>query len=182
MQIDETNPIPNVIFSCELDLSKPNSDIAYNIYTYVMVILGILDIIFYIVTWITISHTARSLSKATSGDETFKMECGKMVNIKEQRHTKTAKLLTFFVLAYFLQWWPFFLYSFWAYVEIPPIMMIELNVIFTNLGGLFNFVAYTFVRRQYRSQGKAYRNKGQSMSTSPTTSTDATKSSVDDKY
>ncbi len=74
-------------------MSKPTGGIAYNIYTAVMATLGVLDVIFYISIWIKISRITKSLSSATSGDETFKMEAGKMVNVQDQKsYANTAKV------------------------------------------------------------------------------------------
>ena len=62
---------------------------------------------------------------------------------------KTSLFMMAIVIAYFAQWWPFSIYQAWYIVEQPPIILVQCIVIFCNLGGVFNFFAYTFIRRRY---------------------------------
>ena len=69
-------------------------------------------------------------------------------NNPDMRYAKTARVMTIFVVAYLAQWWPSILLSVWSYIAPPPIVIMLLIVIFANMGGVFNFLAYTFVRKR----------------------------------
>ena len=56
--------------------------------------------------------------------------------------------LTVFVAVYILQYFPGVVTSLWSMAELPPIQCVGFTVIFTNLGGVFNFLAYTLLRRR----------------------------------
>ena len=57
-----------------------------------------------------------------------------------------------FVGVFILQWWSFTLYNIWALVTTPPAPVLVLAVIIINLGGIYNAIAYTIIRRKLQSQ------------------------------
>ncbi len=133
-----------------VDMTKDGAIIVFNIYSGAMFATAFLDVFFYMCVWLKIQSTSKALSSAT-GSTTFRSQGGKMVSASDQKaYNKTANILTLFVLAYFAQWWPFMLYGVWSYFGPPPVMIVQLIVIFCTMGGVFNFFAYTFVRRSMR--------------------------------
>src|SRR6218665_515255 len=57
-----------------------------------------------------------------------------------------------FVGVFILQWWSFTLYNIWALVTTPPAPVLVIAVIFINLGGIYNAIAYTIIRRKLQNQ------------------------------
>ena len=68
---------------------------------------------------------------------------------KLRRLNRTAKIMSVFVGMFALQWAWYLTYSVWDMVGTPHISIIFLVVIFTNLGGAFNYYAYTYLRGKY---------------------------------
>ena len=54
-------------------------------------------------------------------------------------------------IAYFGQYWASMIYAAWSLFGQPHIAVIMLVVVFHNMGGVFNFLAYTFIRRRYQA-------------------------------
>ena len=57
-----------------------------------------------------------------------------------------------FVAVFILQWWTLTLYNIWGIFAIPPPPVLILAVIFINLGGIYNSIAYTIIRRRLQNQ------------------------------
>jgi|SRR6218665_2480308 len=57
-----------------------------------------------------------------------------------------------FVAVFILQWWTFIVYTAWTMVSDPPPTIFILAVIFINLGGIYNSIAYTIIRRKLQNQ------------------------------
>ena len=64
-------------------------------------------------------------------------------------------MMMLFVGVYLLQWWPYVVQAIWTIAGVPHLALIIMTVIFANLGGVFNFLAYTFIRKKYSSVGSA---------------------------
>lgn len=62
-------------------------------------------------------------------------------------YTKAAKTMSMFVLAFLMQWSFVCIYSVWQLLGTPHVAVFFLVVIFTNLGGFFNFVLYRAIQR-----------------------------------
>ncbi len=110
-----------------------------------------LNIIFYVGIWIKIKNISKGLNISK---DTFQTIGGKTVRVSEKKnqYQNTAKLLILFVVAYTAQWWPFFIYSVWYYIAIPHIYLAVCITIFANMGGLFNFLAYTLIRKKLATE------------------------------
>ena len=79
-----------------------------------------------------------------------------------RRLNRTAKIMSIFVGMFALQWIWYLIYCIWEMVSTPHISIIFLTVIFTNLGGIFNYYAYTYLRGKYfanRTKSKAGRQQ-----------------------
>ena len=117
----------------------------YDVLAAMLFVMATLDIIFYTGVWLKIKRT-KALFKIAENE--FRYPVG-------HSYIKTAKLLTCFVVAYLVQWFPMLLFSAWKYISEPPQFLILLIVTFCNLGGVFNFLAYTYIRtRMVRIDGR----------------------------
>jgi len=56
------------------------------------------------------------------------------------------------VAAFILQWWTSTLFNIWGIFSSPPPPVLILPVIFINLGGIYNGIAYTLIRRKLQRQ------------------------------
>ena len=72
-----------------------------------------------------------------------------------EQNNKAAKTMCLFVLAYILQWVLYIFYSIYQFFWPPPLQFLAVVVFFCNMGGVFNFLAYSFSRRQNMQQRKA---------------------------
>jgi hypothetical protein len=50
------------------------------------------------------------------------------------------------------QWWPLIMSNVWALLAVPPAGMMVAAVLVINLGGVYNCVAYTVIRRRLQRQ------------------------------
>ena len=126
------------IFRCYVDIRKDAAMIVHDVNGVVMIIVASLSGLLYLGVWAQISRTKKQLESARGPDDN---QC------QLPGYQRTAKILVCFVVAYLAQWWPMVVYPIWSYYETPHIAMIVLIVLFCNQGGVFNFFAYTFIRR-----------------------------------
>jgi hypothetical protein len=54
-----------------------------------------------------------------------------------------------------LQWWPMVVSNFWAMFSVPPAQILATTVAIVNLGGVFNCIAYTVIRRRLQQQNSS---------------------------
>ena len=72
------------------------------------------------------------------------------------KYHKTAKVMMLFVAVYIGQWWAYIMFSVANLINDPPHVAIMWgSVFFSNLGGMFNFIAFTFVRKKQQSVSEA---------------------------
>ncbi len=103
------------------------------------------SVIFYVLT-LTVcvnSYTAvwfkvRKVSKSAGSWTTRQKKC-----------VQKARVMAVFVVAYFAQWLPGFIVNIWALFARLHVSIGLITVIFVNIGGFFNFVAYTVIRKKY---------------------------------
>ena len=69
--------------------------------------------------------------------------------IQIEKYNRSAKVMLLFVLAFLAQWVCVMAFYIWALLAMPPLAMVVLVVIFANLGGVFNFIAYTWLKRKF---------------------------------
>lgn len=108
------------------------------------IIVFIANIALYSIVWLKIMRSSRRLRQFEGTDASK----NKAKEDKARSHMKTAKILTLFVVVFFVQWWPSIgLFGIWTFFGVPDSKVAIAGVIFPNLGGLFNMLAYTKVRR-----------------------------------
>ena len=112
-----------------------------------MITVSIICAVLYTGVWVQISRVNKLLKASRGQDDPKRHVSGRL---------RTAKILVCFVVAYFAQWWALVLYGIWSFIKPPPPeATLLLVVLFSNLGGVFNFFAYTFIRR---IQGGTFRS------------------------
>ena len=67
-----------------------------------------------------------------------------------KKYGKTAKVMMLFVAAYIGQWWAYVVHSIWSFFGESHVTIFWGAVFFSNMGGVFNFLAYTFIRKRYQ--------------------------------
>ena len=66
------------------------------------------------------------------------------------KYSKTVSVMMKFVAAYIFQWWAYMIYSLWNLVTPPPFFVLHSIVFLANMGGLFNLIVYTLLRKMGR--------------------------------
>ena len=56
-----------------------------------------------------------------------------------------------------VQWWSLVLSNVWAMFEPPHVAVLVTAVLIINLGGVYNCIAYTVIRRRLQQQSAAHR-------------------------
>ena len=67
---------------------------------------------------------------------------------KTEKYRNSIKVMSIFILAFIIQWQPYCIMTTVGMIGYHPPMLVFLNVIFGNLGGMINFFAYTYVRKR----------------------------------
>ena len=114
-------------------------------YGMVMVIVFLINAICYGAIYFKIRQVAlrNTLAAATSGEKSG------------HKYHKAAKMMLLFVAVYLWQWWSFVVQALWGLAEAPHVAIYITGVLIINLGGVYNAVAYTVIRRKYASVGTA---------------------------
>lgn len=94
------------------------------------------DTILYALSWVRIYKQDREI-KRTVGKTDLSAP------------SRAARSMLLFVFAFFIQWWPNFVFGLWSLKdsEIPQALF-HIMVVFANLGGVFNLVVYVIIRRR----------------------------------
>ena len=87
--------------------------------------------------WLKIQRTTRLMNGMSS---------------TEQRYQSSARVMLIFVAVFILQWWSLTLFNVWVLVVTPPSAVLVLSVLLINLGGVYNCIAYTIIRRRLQRQ------------------------------
>ena len=78
-----------------------------------------------------------------------------LMNADTQRYQNSARLMMIFVFVFFFQWWPNTLFFIWAIFAPPPNELAVVMGFITNLGGVYNCIAYTVIRRRLQQLAAA---------------------------
>ncbi len=71
----------------------------------------------------------------------------------KSKYDSAARIMMLFVAAFLVQWWPAILFGTWSVFELAHVSVAVLVVLFCNCGGVYNFVAYTVMRKKYQRVG-----------------------------
>ncbi len=69
----------------------------------------------------------------------------------QKKYHRSAQTMLFFVAAFIGQWWVFIIFNVWSFFASPHYVIVFAVVIFANMGGVFNFLAYSYVRKRQAS-------------------------------
>ena len=78
-----------------------------------------------------------------------------LMNADTQRYQNSARLMMIFVFVFIFQWWPNTLFFTWGIFAPPPNELAVVMGFITNMGGVYNCVAYTVIRRRLQQQAAA---------------------------
>ena len=103
-----------------------------------LVLVLTLNIVLYVLTW----------SRIHSQTQEIKKTLGTMsVNMKASH--RSARAMSMFVAAFFIQWWALPLYGVWGLVnDDVPQAIFHFVTIFSNIGGVLNLGVYLIIRRR----------------------------------
>ncbi|CAD5124066.1 DgyrCDS12370 [Dimorphilus gyrociliatus] len=118
---------------CFLDNRRPYSKILQTVIAVFFVLIFVLISILYSLSWIKIKKISRNLNK--------------ILTSSQEKYHKTAKIMMLFVISFIAQWWSFMIYAAYGMYRTQPFLIVLLSVIFSNLGGIFNFITNAFVKR-----------------------------------
>ncbi len=122
---------------CLIDARESIGPILNNILSIIMNVCLMLNVVCYVLIWIKLHQVAVQTNMAAS-------------TTRQQKYHHTARVMMLFIAAYFCQYFWFSIYALWTISYDPPVAILCLAVLFCNLGGLFNLIAYTLVRRRYQ--------------------------------
>ena len=134
---------------CFVDMRKSSGPTLTTVLSGALIFTFLANLVCYLLVWGKIQQVARNTAALGQSNQ-------------QTRYHGTARVLMLFVAAYMIQWWAYVTYSIWSLFANPHIVMFVLTVIFTNMGGVFNFVAYTFVRILMRNQNTKSGKEGPS--------------------
>ncbi|ELT88208.1 hypothetical protein CAPTEDRAFT_186432 [Capitella teleta] len=121
---------------CLVDMRKSYGPIVNSVYGCAIVGVFLVNAVCYGAIYIKITQAASKTS--SSGDN---------------KYHKAAKLMLLFVGVYLWQWWTFVVQALWSFAEDPAVEFYILSVLIINLGGVYNAIAYTIIRKRYASVG-----------------------------
>ncbi len=121
-------------------MRKPSAPSVLNAYAIYMICVFLVNLVCYLMVWLKIRRVERNLGATGQSS-------------RQRKYHRIAKVMAFFVMVYLGQYWAFFVFSFWGLFGIPSVGIISCSVAFGNLGGAFNCLAYTLIRRRYQNVG-----------------------------
>ena len=74
----------------------------------------------------------------------------KLIDVNAARYRNSAWMMSIFVAVFIFQWWPLVLVNIWSMVRLPPDALFVPTVVILNLGGVYNCLAYTVIRRRFK--------------------------------
>ena len=128
-----------VYFRCGANIRSPDGILFNTLFIIYLFVIFTFCAVSYTLLWVTV----RTSHRRTSGIRASSNNLGL---------SRTAKVMTMFVAMYGLQWVPYFIYSIWQMVSTPHIIMIYVVTILSNLGGVFNYYSYSYMRLKYTNR------------------------------
>ena len=132
------------LLRCMVDMRKPYGTLVTNMYGLTMATVFCVNVLCYGAVWLKIRRVAMTSPQAAPSRDN---QGAVVAASNTQRYLKTAKMMMVFVGAYLLQWSSYVVQAVWSMVGVPRIWLFILTVIMINLGGVYNALAYTIIRR-----------------------------------
>ena len=121
---------------CLIDLRKPFGRWYSHVVGFCQVTEFILVAGSYVAIWVTVQRRAKLVDQSTWSS-----------------YRNLAKVMLLFVAVFIWQWWTTVLYGIWHMVsDEPPAGLIVVMVTLVNLGGVYNCIVYTIIRRRIQQQ------------------------------
>ena len=161
-------------FRCGSDFDHPAGLYVRAVFTIGLLLVFIFCAVSYTSVWITvISSSSRSASIGPSPTQTemspnipseYNVYSKNLAEGRRKKLHRTAKVLTMFVAMFGLQWGFFLIYAVWHIIGTSHISNLYIHTILVNLGGVFDYFAYTYMRMKYINrvspvQSKARKSK-----------------------
>lgn len=145
-----------------MDKRKPAEKVLSIIVAATFITVFFSNIINYGLVWLKIKRVSASMAVTTS----------------QAKYHRTAKVMMLFVAVYIginmfptilkllfnsilAQWWAYIGYAIHGFVEPQPVFWVAVVSTFSNLGGLFNFVTFTFVKKNQQNVRDSSSDEGQ---------------------
>ena len=144
------------IFSCYFDGVKGvTANICFT--TVPLLIIIVMNSVMYVLTWKRIKEQTRNIRQSMKQRKT-----SEKVTSSSQR---AARIMSMFVLAFFIQWWSLALFGVWALVDADvPQVIHHFVTTFTNIGGCLNLGIYLIMRyKLQKSDSVETRSGGNTM-------------------
>ena len=124
-------------------MREPAGPILNNVVAGVMILTFVFNLSCYGAVYFKIRQVAKKMAGSSKGGG---------------KYHKTAKVMMLFVAVYIGQWWAYIIYSLvglFTAPDPPHVAIMWASVFFSNMGGVFNFIAYSFVRKKQSSVSEA---------------------------
>ena len=126
------------IFRCIFNVYTPSGRIMSNVSAVILLFIFITCIVVYTVLWIKIKRTSKDIQSQSDSQS------------KKSKYTRTGQVMMLFVVAFLMQWWPWATQAVLSYVLSQlPLGIIFAVVSLCNMGGTFNAIVYTVMRKRF---------------------------------
>ena len=132
-----------------MDVRKPAGTALNTFYILAMVTVFVVNSVCYVIVFGKMRHVEKQL--ASFGEDCSQQHEGR------RRSKKSAQNMALLVLAFLFQWSLYVAYTLWSFFGTPRDELLVADVFICNLGGVFNCVAYTLMRKYNRGEDKAAR-------------------------
>ena len=138
----ESNQIKYILllyFRCFIDLRTfAGQKYSQSIFVLEIFCFGVISLS-YGAIWMKIKRSAKTTSS-------------KVTDSKIERHKRSARVMLLFLLVFIFQWWPMILLNVWEMFTISPSFFPIITGSIVNLGGVFNCIVYTIIRKRFQHQ------------------------------
>ena len=148
-------------FSCVTDGVKGWTAFVI-IYTVPLIIIVVMNVTLYTLTWLKMSSEIRQLQKHLGQNPPSRRAA-----------LRAAKNMSLFVAAFLVQWSLVGIYGAWEIFTEVPVIMLHLATKFSNIGGVLNLCVFIVVHRNnYRKQQPQVKSKTQNTKSNDITETE----------
>ena len=129
-------------FRCIFNMETVSGRIMSNVSAGILLFIFVTCIVVYTVLWIKIKRTSKDI-QSQSGSQS-----------KKSKYTRTGQVMMLFVVAFLMQWWPWATQAVMSYIVSGdlPLWIIFAVVSLCNMGGTFNAIVYTVMRKRFLQQ------------------------------
>ena len=123
-------------FRCIFNVYTFSGRIMSNVSAVILLFIFVTCIVVYTDLWIKIKRTSKDIQSQSDSQS------------KKSKYTRTGQVMMVFVVAFLMQWWPWATQAVMSYVLSQlPLGIIFAVVSLCNMGGTFNAIVYTVMRK-----------------------------------